>query len=78
MKANIRIDNLSCSSSLETITAKLERINGLTDINVDKSGTRISFNYETEEAALSVIEKLRLASCTPCASGSEGCNRKSA
>lgn len=74
MKANIRIKSLKCDENILSILAKLERIKGLTGISVDKESSRVSFNYETEETALAVIEKLKLLSCSPCTAGrSESC-----
>lgn len=74
MKANIQIKSLKCDENIQSILAKLERINGLTGISVDSKRSRVSFNYETEEAALAVIEKLNLLSCTSCTTeGSHSC-----
>lgn len=59
MKANIMIRHLPAKEPLNTIFRNLSSIQGVTDLKVDLKNCRLSFVYETEEAALSLLEKLR-------------------
>lgn len=60
MKANIFVKNLNENSAVKRILEKLAEIKDLTEVNVDRELSRISFIYHSDEAAIRVIRMLDL------------------
>lgn len=58
MRAKVIIQNLGMEDCVKTITSRLADISGLKDVKFNKEEPSISFNYQTDEAALLVLERL--------------------
>ena len=56
MKASIFLEELNCKNCIAKISAELSKIKEITNIFQNEKSTKISFNYETENAALKVVE----------------------
>ena len=48
MKTSIIVDNLKCGGCANTITKKLTVLDGITNVNVDKDTSTITYDYENE------------------------------
>lgn len=59
MKANIIVQNLSKSGAVQAILKKVSSIPGLSEINIEPERSRISFNYQTDEAVFSLFRILK-------------------
>lgn len=57
MKANIIVKNLLRQQGAQSILKKISSIKDLTDVKLE--GSRISFIYHSEEAVLTLFEKLK-------------------
>ncbi|SHF52157.1 hypothetical protein SAMN05444483_101442 [Salegentibacter echinorum] len=56
MKASIFLEELNCKNCIASISAELSKIKEITNIFPNEKSTKISFHYETENAALKVVE----------------------
>lgn len=56
MKASIFLEELNCKNCIARISAELSKIKEITHIFPNEKSTKISFIYETENAALKVVE----------------------
>ncbi len=52
MIASLEIQNLKCGGCANTITNKLNGLEGIADLNVDNSNNTVSFFYENENTLL--------------------------
>lgn len=59
MRAKVIIEDLKFEDYVYTLPQKLTNITGLYNIRVNMKECSVSFNYQTEEAALQVLEKLK-------------------
>lgn len=59
MKANIIIKNLQDNGAVQAILKKVSIIPGLSEINIDPERSKISFNYQTEDAVFSLLKILK-------------------
>ena len=59
MKANIIVKNLEKNGASQAILKKVAAIPGLSDIKIDAKRSKISFNYQTEEAVFSLLKILK-------------------
>lgn len=63
MKANIYFKTLKKESCTETILERISSIKDLSEIEINADATSISFKYHSDEAALSLVEKLNNLGC---------------
>lgn len=59
MKTTITVQNLKCGGCVKTITAKLSEIKNISNVQVDKVASTVSFRYNDPDDALIVKEKLK-------------------
>lgn len=52
MIASLEIQNLKCGGCANTITNKLNDVEGIADLNVDNNNNTVSFFYENENTLL--------------------------
>jgi copper chaperone CopZ len=58
MKASIFLEELNCKNCIAKISAELSKIKEINNILPNGEKMKISFNYESENAALKVVELL--------------------
>lgn len=58
MKTTIEIQNLKCGGCAHTVTQAVEKIDGISKVNVDVDTSNVSFEYEQEEQLELVTKKL--------------------
>lgn len=56
--SKVAIQNLKCGGCSNTVTTKLNEINGVSNVSVDVEESVVSFELEKEEDMQKVIEKL--------------------
>ena len=49
MRASIIVQNLRCNGCVNTITSKLSVLKNISDLEVDKDESKVSFDYQTDE-----------------------------
>ena len=59
MKTSIIVQNLKCGGCAKSITNKLKEIAGVSEIDVDIEGSKVSFEFDHNECALDVKAKLK-------------------
>ena len=59
MKTSIIVQNLKCGGCANTITTKLSEIDNIDNIIVDIVESKVSFNYNNDEDAFAVKDKLK-------------------
>lgn len=59
MKANIIVKNLKNNGAAQVILKKISIIPGLSEINIDAERSKISFNYQSDEAVFSLLRTLK-------------------
>jgi copper chaperone CopZ len=55
MNTSIIVDNLKCGGCANTITKKLSVLEGITNVNVDKDTSTISYDY-ADDTLVEVVE----------------------
>lgn len=60
MRAKVFTQNLNLEDCIKTIKIKLAAISDLNDIRFNTEESSISFDYQTEDAAFLVLEKLNI------------------
>lgn len=59
MKTSITVQNLKCGGCANTITAKLSRIENISDLKVDVENSAISFGFKRIKEVALVKDKLK-------------------
>lgn len=59
MKANIIVKNLQNNGAAQAILKKVSVIPGLSEIKIDEKRSKLSFNYQTDEAVFSLLKILK-------------------
>ena len=59
MKANIIVKNLKNNGAAQAILKKVSAIPGLSEINIDAEHSKISFNYQSDEAVFKLLTTLK-------------------
>lgn len=59
MKANIFLKDFNCNDCVKSIVKKLSDISGLSGVEVDQNLAKISFRYDSDDAAFMVFERLK-------------------
>lgn len=59
MQQSIVVQNLKCGGCVNTITSKISEIENISNVEVDKETSSVSYNCENSEDAVKVKEKLR-------------------
>ncbi|MDR9457841.1 MAG: heavy metal transporter [Salegentibacter sp.] len=59
MKANIIVKNLKNNGAAQMILKKVSVIPGLSEINIDTERSKISFNYQSDDAVFSLLNTLK-------------------
>jgi len=58
MNTSIVVDNLKCGGCANTITKKISVLEGVSNVQVDKETSTISYDYENEDLVVLVEETL--------------------
>lgn len=58
MEATIEIQNLKCGGCANTITTRLSKLDGISEVSVNNDTYEVRFNYNSEEEFETVKTKL--------------------
>lgn len=58
MKTSIIVQNLRCNGCVNTITTKLSTLKNISDLQIDKDESKVSFACQSEEDVKTVKDKL--------------------
>ena len=59
MKTSLHIQNLKCGGCVKTITNKVSELENVSDVQVDKETSKVTFTHQKEEDVEVVTDKLK-------------------